>query len=398
MWVSSSALILALFFQQDVSWLEERNKTLLSATYGNEEGLDVSIKMVQSELSRLESLSEKQSGPRYFAAVSHAWDLLGEEGKAGISALKWHEAEPGSGACALLLSRIYLDRAKEAELRIYAMRRPDLAAAWKKKAFSFLDRELDWDSSRPMDSILAKVYTLVAKGEDPSGTCRKAIRKWGSDPGVEEFWLVLGWVTRGEERIRACDEALKIRPGFGRALFLRGCGKTFKGDKAGAVADFAEALEYQPLMKVADQYWMSELKRNRSVPAPKPNPKPVVQKKYQTRKIHSSASREVWMMDPNEIQWAMQNFESEMKSKVTVSPTSKGLRITSINSKRIGIFRGLKANDVLRSMNGHSVKSLADIKKIQNDPRNRRRPSMTLVVHRDGRNMVLEYRSLPKQK
>ena len=117
--------------------------------------------------------------------------------------------------------------------------------------------------------------------------------------------------------------------------------------------------------------------------------------KFKTRKIHSSASREVWLMDPNEINWAMQNFQSEMEKNVTVSPTSNGLRITSINSGSIGISRGLKSNDVIRSVNGHSMKSLQDIKKMQDDPRNQRRRSMTIVVQRSGRNMVLEYRSQP---
>jgi len=117
--------------------------------------------------------------------------------------------------------------------------------------------------------------------------------------------------------------------------------------------------------------------------------------KFKTRKIHSSASREVWLMDPNEINWAMQNFQSEMEKNVTVSPTSNGLRITSINTGSIGISRGLKSNDVIRSVNGHSMKSLQDIKKMQDDPRNQRRRSMTIVVQRSGRNMVLEYRSQP---
>ena len=117
--------------------------------------------------------------------------------------------------------------------------------------------------------------------------------------------------------------------------------------------------------------------------------------KFKTRKIHSSASREVWLMDPNEINWAMQNFQSEMEKNVTVSPTSNGLRITSINSGSTGISRGFKLDDVIRSVNGHSMKSLQDIKKMQDDPRNQRRRSMTIVVQRSGRNMVLEYRSQP---
>lgn len=114
---------------------------------------------------------------------------------------------------------------------------------------------------------------------------------------------------------------------------------------------------------------------------------------FKTRKIHSSASREVWLMDPKEIQWAMENFQTEMEKNVTVSPTANGLRITGINTGSIGISRGLKSNDVIRSVNGHSMKSLTDIKKMQNDPRNQRRRSMTIVVQRAGRNMVLEYRA-----
>jgi hypothetical protein len=120
--------------------------------------------------------------------------------------------------------------------------------------------------------------------------------------------------------------------------------------------------------------------------------------KFKTRKIHSSASREVWLMDPKGIKWALENFESEMKKNVTFSPTENGLRITKINAGSIGIARGLKKNDVIRSVNGHSMKSLADIKKMQDDPRNQHRRSMTIVIQRNGRNMVLEYRAQPSSE
>ena len=100
-------------------------------------------------------------------------------------------------------------------------------------------------------------------------------------------------------------------------------------------------------------------------------------------------------MDPKWVRWTIDNFESEMTKNVTVSPTANGLQITKINVGSRGIFRGLKKNDVVRSVNGNSMKSLADIKKMKNDPRNQRRKSMTIVVQRSGRNMVLEYRSEP---
>ncbi len=116
-------------------------------------------------------------------------------------------------------------------------------------------------------------------------------------------------------------------------------------------------------------------------------------KDLSTHKIHSSPSREIWLMDPKEIRWAIDNFESEMKKCLTVSPPENGLQITKINAGSVGISRGLKNKDILRSVNGHSMKTLADIKKMQNDPRNKRRRSITMVIQRSGRNMVLEYRS-----
>lgn len=112
----------------------------------------------------------------------------------------------------------------------------------------------------------------------------------------------------------------------------------------------------------------------------------------QTRKIYSSETREVWLMNKKEIRWSIDNFESEMTNNLTLSPTQSGLKITKINSIPIIFPRGLKKNDVIHSVNGHSMKTLEDLKKMENDPRNKRSHRINVEIQRSGRNIRLEYR------
>ena len=114
-----------------------------------------------------------------------------------------------------------------------------------------------------------------------------------------------------------------------------------------------------------------------------------------TRKIHSSASREVWLFNHKELKFSLENLAREFKENLTVEPAGNGLRVTNVHKNISGIGRGVLQNDIIRSINGVGTGTIADLYTIQNHPRNKNRRSITIVVLRNGRNRVLEYRAAP---
>ncbi|MDP6958433.1 MAG: hypothetical protein QF645_06415 [Planctomycetota bacterium] len=114
-----------------------------------------------------------------------------------------------------------------------------------------------------------------------------------------------------------------------------------------------------------------------------------------TRRIHSSASREVWLFNREEFRSSKENLAKEFSQYLTVAPHRIGLRVTQMESNKIGFARGLMEEDIIRSVNGKATKVIADIDSIQNHPRTQSRKSLTFVIQRKGRNMVLEYRAAP---
>ncbi len=149
-----------------------------------------------------------------------------------------------------------------------------------------------------------------------------------------------------------------------------------KLDKIVALADRAPAKEPQPPV---DPH--SDPENKEAPPA------------YKSRNIHSSQSRDVWLMDPKEIQWTLEIFPEDMKKTIGFEPNENGLQVTRINSGGIGLSRGLQLKDTVLSVNGQSIKSAVDLEKSLKDPRNERRRSIIIVVYRDGRKVVIEYRS-----
>ena len=69
--------------------------------------------------------------------------------------------------------------------------------------------------------------------------------------------------------------------------------------------------------------------------------------------------------------------------------------ITSVRTGSIVSKRGILAGDVVKSINGRPLKSLADLKTMMSGSINRSL-KLRLTLERAGKSMVIEYRQLPK--
>jgi hypothetical protein len=118
---------------------------------------------------------------------------------------------------------------------------------------------------------------------------------------------------------------------------------------------------------------------------------------FKSRLLSSSDGRQVWGMDPDEIDWIVQNADRVVDQDFRVSPfAGGGLRIESVNSASVGAMRGLLSGDVVREVNGQPLGNIADVRTLLNNPSMRSPQGMRLTVERAGRPVSLEFRPLPR--
>jgi S1-C subfamily serine protease len=103
-------------------------------------------------------------------------------------------------------------------------------------------------------------------------------------------------------------------------------------------------------------------------------------------------------MDPEEIDWAIQNSDRIMDQEFQVTPyAGGGLKIESVAPGSLGAMRGLIPGDVIKDINGQPLTSLADIRTLMNSPALRQSSGLRLTLERAGKPVILEYRPLPRQ-
>lgn len=118
---------------------------------------------------------------------------------------------------------------------------------------------------------------------------------------------------------------------------------------------------------------------------------------FKSRLLASADSRQVWGLDPAEIDWASQNADKIMDGDFQVSPNSGGgVRIEGVTPGSIGAARGMMAGDVVRDVNGQALNSIADVRTLMNNPAFKSQNGLRVTVERAGKPVVLEYRPLPR--
>ncbi len=124
---------------------------------------------------------------------------------------------------------------------------------------------------------------------------------------------------------------------------------------------------------------------------------PFTAESWKSRLLASADSRQVWGVDPDEVDWVVQNGDRIMDQDFQVSPyAGGGIKVESVQPGSIGAARGLQAGDIVKEVNGQPLASLQDIRALSQSPSFRQETGLRIAVERAGRQMVLEYRSLPR--
>ncbi len=118
---------------------------------------------------------------------------------------------------------------------------------------------------------------------------------------------------------------------------------------------------------------------------------------YKSRLLKSSSNRVTWGLDPEEIDWAVQNQDAILDRDFRVSVyAGGGLKIDSVAAGSIGAARGLAGGDVVRDINGIPLNSLADVRNLGNHPAIQQSNSIRLNVERAGKTMQIQYRPVER--
>lgn len=118
---------------------------------------------------------------------------------------------------------------------------------------------------------------------------------------------------------------------------------------------------------------------------------------FKSRLLASAENRQVWGLDPDEIDWASQNAERIMDQDFAVSPHGGGgVRIESVTAGSIGAARGLMMGDVVRDVNGQPLNNIADLRTLLSGPQMKQQSGLRITVERAGKPVVLEFRPLPR--
>ncbi|MBI3855776.1 MAG: protein kinase [Planctomycetes bacterium] len=104
----------------------------------------------------------------------------------------------------------------------------------------------------PLEEELVDVYRLLARGDREGSRllAEQGIAKFGKGRGVEEFRLLLAWVSSDKEPIQELDRAIEQRPHYYAAHLLRGLLRQAANDMAGALNDLNQAVRLAPTSAV----------------------------------------------------------------------------------------------------------------------------------------------------
>ena len=115
-------------------------------------------------------------------------------------------------------------------------------------------------------------------------------------------------------------------------------------------------------------------------------------KAFKTRKAGSSPTSATYIMDIEEVKWAIANRDKVFSGgDVTFGSARDGLRVTRVRPGSIVEARGFKASDVVQSINNISIKSLNDLRALKDNPAFEKPRLISVKINRNGKTMVLRY-------
>lgn len=118
---------------------------------------------------------------------------------------------------------------------------------------------------------------------------------------------------------------------------------------------------------------------------------------YKSRLIAQTDGRQIWGLDPDEVEWAAQNQETLLDRDLQVSVyPGGGLKLEGVAAGSLAASRGMVGGDIVKDVNGIPLQGLADLKALGEHPSVRQSAALRITVERAGKAVLLEYRPLPR--
>lgn len=114
---------------------------------------------------------------------------------------------------------------------------------------------------------------------------------------------------------------------------------------------------------------------------------------YKSMQTVRENDRQVWEIDPKEAEWANKNQDDILNKDVTLSLySSGGIKLDWVKEKSIVASRGLEQGDVIKSVNGRTINSLAEMRDTMNTLKERGGREIILNLNRAGRNITMNFK------
>ncbi|MBI4563619.1 MAG: hypothetical protein HY716_02870 [Planctomycetes bacterium] len=112
--------------------------------------------------------------------------------------------------------------------------------------------------------------------------------------------------------------------------------------------------------------------------------------KYQSKLTRSTDQLEIWQIDRDEAAWLMDNWKDALQGVTLSSYPQGGLKVDALPGGGVAAERGLRVNDVIRSINGHRLDNVQKVEEIlRRMPRHQQ--SIQIMLDRAGRRYTLHY-------
>jgi tetratricopeptide (TPR) repeat protein/tRNA A-37 threonylcarbamoyl transferase component Bud32 len=182
------------------------------------------------------------------------WEILGYYERAEAAWRKAQEVDPKFGPAHFRLGRILVWRAYQASLGYAGDDLEDRASEARRLADEAI-HEIDaarkesagFDDPIQADIAAAMSVFLRKLNDQVHEMCAESIQKHVGRQGVEEFWWLMGLVSKSKTDKRRClDQAINLRPKFPLALFSRAVHLAANAELTEALRDYDRVIELCP--------------------------------------------------------------------------------------------------------------------------------------------------------
>ncbi len=221
------------------------------------------LNKVERALDDLERASADPEFARHvdlWTLLGMGWYFVGHSTKAMERLHRARELAPDDGRVNFYLGRLYLEQGAA-----YAGKPEGEASAkkWILAAWSCFQKQFAGPvGPEEIDRHLPEAYRALARGqrEEVLRLCDEGWRRFEKELGSEEYWILRGTLLEGSAALEAYDGAIKKKPHFAWAWYLRGLILAQARDRTAATAAFSRAIEINPHLAPAYnnrgvQYW-----------------------------------------------------------------------------------------------------------------------------------------------